>query len=80
MIGLDQDALLAAAVEANAVVVIAAHPGGSLVQGTPLASLVARWGADRAGVGPIAGSGRPTLSGSGTNERPRRTSDTDCGS
>jgi len=37
VIGLDQDALLAAAVEANAVVVIAAHPGGSLVQGTPLA-------------------------------------------
>lgn len=36
VIGLDQDALLAAAVEANAVVVIAAHPGGSLVQGTPL--------------------------------------------
>lgn len=44
VVSLDQDALLAAAEDADAVVVVAAHPGSSLIQGTPLGRAWSRSG------------------------------------
>ena len=80
VVGIDQAELVAAAVQANAVLAITAYPGSSLVTGTPLGHA---WSADGVftrwcGTGCRTGCLGPC--GWGMKELPRRTSATDCGS